>query len=127
MNLTDFNAILSDRNKKYNLLMMLWDSLFAMMLMGLIAVLFGEDVIENMDEEDWFTQWSYGVATGIAKDGPIWEVAKGLYSDGTLPLLTSLKRYVNTASSVLHGNTNIVAATLNTFGATRELSHYFDN
>ena len=127
MNLTDFNAILSDPNKKYNLLMMLWDSLFAMMLMGLIAVLFGEDVIENMDEEDWFTQWSYGVATGIAKDGPIWEVAKGLYSDGTLPLLTSLKRYVNTASSVLHGNTNIVAATLNTFGATRELSHYFDN
>jgi hypothetical protein len=54
-------------------------------------------------------------------------VARGIYSDGTLPLLSSLKRYANTASSVLAGNTNIMSAITNTFGATKELSGYFDN
>jgi hypothetical protein len=42
-------------------------------------------------------------------------------------MLSSLKRYVNTASSVLAGNTNILSAITNTFGATKELSNYFDN
>lgn len=126
MSLTDFKTILSDPVKKYNLLMILWDSLFAMLFSALIAVLFGEDTIDNMSDEDWFTQWSYGVATGIAQDGPIWQVAKGLYSDGTLPVLSSLKRYVSTAESVLSGNTNPISAVLNTFGATRELASYFD-
>ena len=107
--------------------MVLWDSLFAMLFSALLGVLFGEDAIENMSEEEWFTRWSYGIASGIAKDGPIWEVARGVYSDGTLPMLSSLKRYVNTASSVLAGNTNILSAITHTFGATKELSNYFDN
>ena len=107
--------------------MALWDSLFAMLFSALLGVIYGEDTIDNMSEEEWFTRWSYGIASGIATDGPIWEVARGIYSDGTLPLLSSLKRYANTASSVLAGNTNIMSAITNTFGATKELSGYFDN
>lgn len=121
-----FKRILENPVAKYNLLMILWDSLFAMLFSALLGVLYGEDTIEGMSEEDWFTRWSYGIASGIAKDGPIWEVARGVYSDGTLPMLSSLKRYANTASSVLAGNTNILSALTNTFGATRELSNFFD-
>lgn len=127
MNQTEFKRILQDPVKKYNLLMALWDSLFAMLFSALLGVIYGEDTIDNMSEEEWFTRWSYGVASGIATDGPIWEVAKGVYSDGTLPLLSSLKRYANTASSVLSGNTNILSAITSTFGATKELSNFFDN
>jgi hypothetical protein len=52
MDLAEFKRILQDPVKKYNLLMVLWDSLFAMLFSALLGVLFGEDVIENMSEEE---------------------------------------------------------------------------
>ena len=50
-----------------------------------------------------------------------------MYSQGTLPLLTSLKRYMDTSFAVLTGSADFLPAVLSTFGATKELAHYFDH
>ena len=89
--------------------------------------MYGTETISDMDEQSWLTQWSYGVITGIARNGLIWEVANSIYGDGTPPMVSSLKRYYNTIQSVLFGDTNILYALTDTFGATRELSSWFQN
>ena len=122
-----FKEKLKDPVINYNIKMALWDTVIMSMIAALIAKIFGEETISNMSEEDWFTQWSYNVLVGVAQDGPVWEVAKSMYSQGTLPLLTSLKRYMDTSFAVLTGSTDFLPAVLSTFGATKELSHYFDH
>lgn len=52
MDQTAFKRVLENPVAKYNLLMILWDSLFAMLFSALLGVLYGEDTIEGMSEED---------------------------------------------------------------------------
>ena len=122
----EFNRLMKDPVFAYNMRMALWDTIIMSIIAALISKLFEEGIGDNMSDADWFTQWSYNVLMGVAQDGPIWQVAKGMYSEGTLPMLTSLKRYMDTAFGVMSGSTKFLPAVLNTFGATKELSNYFN-
>ena len=65
------------------------------------------------------------MVTGIATDGPIWYTFESMFSKGTLPMISILKRYADNAIALLTGNSNIMFALTNTFGATQELTSYF--
>jgi len=108
-----------------NILGSLWDNLFMLMMFLLISQMYGTDTVTDMDEQSWLTQWTYGVLTGIAKNGLIWEVANSVYGDGLPPMVSSLKRYYTTIHNVIFGDTNLLYAITDTFGATRELSGLF--
>lgn len=126
-NQEELNKYWSQPHVRANILGSLWDNLFMLMMLLLITQMYGTETISDMDEQSWLTQWSYGVITGIARNGLIWEVANSIYGDGTPPMVSSLKRYYNTIQSVLFGDTNILYALTDTFGATRELSSWFQN
>lgn len=118
-------AELNDSVNVYNLRVAFWDTFIISVVASLIALLFGEEKITSMSEQDWITRWSYNVLMGVTQDGPFWEVARSMYSEGTLPLLTSMKRYMDNAYSVMMGNSRFLPTMVSTFGATSELSNYF--
>lgn len=126
-NQEELNRYWAQPHVRANILGSLWDNLFMLMMLLLVSQMYGAETITDMDEQSWLTQWSYGVITGIARNGLIWEVANSIYGDGTPPMVSSLKRYYGTIQNVLFGDTNILYALTDTFGATRELSSWFQN
>ncbi len=112
-----------DRGQLLNGLM---DTLGLMLFLALIKIAYGEDVISNKSDQDWWTQWSYGVLTGFAEDGPINMVLGSLTQGIVPPAFQSVKQWSQTAHGVLTGDRELSQAIITTFGATRELSSYFN-
>jgi len=50
---------------------------------------------------------------------------ESMFSDGTVPLVSILKRYGDNFLSLIEGNSTVLQTFMNSFGATRELSAYF--
>ena len=98
----------------------LMDTLGCMILLGLIKLAFGEDVVNNKEDQEWWAQWSYGVLVGFAEDGPINKILASTVSDLNPPAFTTLQTWVRTANSVLAGNKTVGEGIIQTFGATRE-------
>ena len=96
------------------------------LIAGLCRLLYGDEVIETMNEQDWWTRWTHAVLMGVAQDGPVWEVAKSLWGNGEIPAISAMSKYFTTAMSVINGNTAALTGLVNTFGATRELSAMLD-
>lgn len=97
----------------------LYDTFYGVILAFLIRLLFGEDRISNMSNEEWYTRWLYAVGTGMAKDGPVWSLLDGIVGDGAPPSLSILKNYMGNAMSVLTGNSSLIYSLADSFGATR--------
>ena len=62
--------------------------------------------------------------TGVASDGPIWEVFNSVWGGGKIPVIEGIARWSASAMSVIHGD-QFLPAMFNTFGATRELTSLF--
>lgn len=116
------NQMWADRTKRASLFCILHDVWFFALIAGLLRLIMGEEKIDNLSEQDYWTRWSYAVAMGVAQDGPMWEVAKSLWSDGEMPAFRTLQRWATSVMSVINGNTKVTYALLNSFGATREMT-----
>lgn len=124
-NQEDLNRYWNKPHVKANILGSIWDNLFMALLQMLVVLLYGKDNVDTIDEQAWFTQWTYGVLSGVTKNGMIWEVVQGLYGDGTPPMISSLQRYFSTMGKIIHGDENVFYALANTFGATSDFSSIF--
>lgn len=121
----ELHRIWNDPNARFNFINALWETIIMTLLAALITRAYGEDTVTNLTNQQWLTRWSYNMVTGIATDGPIWYTFESMFSQGTLPMISILKRYADNAIALLTGNSNIMFALTNTFGATQELSAYF--
>lgn len=121
----DFTALqqhFNDPFKRRTLFIALWDLLGMSLISFLINAAFG-DIEDNIKEVSAIKRWAWTVLTGVAQEGPVWSVAKSIIGDGTLPLVTTLGRYADTAWGVITGRTPVLYGIMNTFGATRPLSN----
>lgn len=121
-NQEDLNKMWEDPVARGRLTLFMMDNFGMMLLALLIKMLYGEDVVDDMKNMDWFTRWSYGILMGATQDGPILQVLDGLVGDITPPMVSSLQKAITDWGSVLAGNKNAFYAILNSFGATRELT-----
>lgn len=103
----------------------LMDTLGLMLFLAALKAIFGEDVVNNKSEQDWITQWSYGVLVGFAEDGPINMIFGSVVADMNPPSLIAIQRWAQTANSVLAGNKTIGEGLITSFGATKELTGLF--
>lgn len=103
----------------------LMDTLGLMLFLAALKAIFGEDVVNNKSEQDWITQWSYGVLVGFAEDGPINMIFGSVVKDMNPPSLVAIQRWAQTANSVLAGNKTIGEGLITSFGATKELTGLF--
>ena len=103
----------------------LMDTLGLMLFLAALKAIFGEDVVNNKSEQDWITQWSYGVLVGFAEDGPINMIFGSVVKDMNPPSLIAIQRWAQTANSVLAGNKTIGEGLIASFGATKELTGLF--
>lgn len=117
----DLQYRLKDPITRYNVFRALMDILSSLMIMGAIRLLYPEEVRITMNEQDWWTRWSHAVMTGVAQDGPIWEIFSSVWGGGQIPVVGGISRWITSAMGVIHGN-DFLPALANTFGATRELS-----
>ena len=109
-----------------NLLAAMLDIFTSLIIQGLIRIVYPEEALDAMTEQDWWTRWSYAVMTGVAQDGPIWEVFNSVWGDGEIPVVGGMARWFNSVWGVLNGK-DFAPALLNSFGATRELTSMLDN
>ena len=100
----------------------LYDTFFGVILAFLVHLLFGEETITNMKNEEWYTRWLYAVSTGMTQDGPVWSLMSSIIGNGAPPSLTILKQYMTNAASVLTGDASLVYGFANSLGATREFT-----
>ena len=100
----------------------LYDTLFGVLLAFLIKLLFGEETIQNMKNEEWYTRWLYAVGTGMTQDGPVWSLLSGIVGNGAPPSLSIMRTYMTNAASVITGDASIVYGLANTLGMTREFT-----
>lgn len=103
----------------------LMDTLGLMLFLAALKAIFGEDVVNNKSEQDWITQWSYGVLVGFAEDGPINMIFGSVVANMNPPSLIAIQRWAQTANSVLAGNKTIGEGLITSFGATKELTGLF--
>lgn len=125
----DFNKLWSDERRRGQFLNGIFDTLGLIIFAALVKLWYGEDAVNNKAEQDWWTQWSYGVLMGFAEDGPIGNVVSSAVGDGTPPALSSIQQWLTTCNSVLAGNKSVANGLVSTFGATRELrglSYFID-
>ena len=104
----------------------LMDTLGLLLFLAALKAIFGEDVVNNKSEQDWITQWSYGVLVGFAEDGPINMIFGSVVGDMNPPSLIAIQRWAQTANSVLAGNKTIGEGLITSFGATKELTGLFN-
>lgn len=123
----EMKRLWNDPHKRANLLASLHDTWLMVIIAGLVRLLYGDEVIETMNEQDWWTRWTHAVLMGVAQDGPVWEVAKSIWSNGEIPAMSALSKYVTTAMSVINGNTYVLNGFINTVGATKEFSNLISN
>ena len=79
---------------------------------------------EKTHLESHYVEYTDGVATGVASDGPIWSVFSSIWGGGQIPVVSGISRWTTSAWSVLNGD-QFLPAMFNTFGATRELTSMF--
>lgn len=113
-----------DPMTRLNILRALMDTFTSLLIYGFIRIVYPEEALENMNDQDWWTRWSYAVATGVASDGPIWSVFNSIWGGGQIPVVSGISRWMTSAWSVLNGD-QFLPAMFNTFGATRELTAMF--
>ena len=118
----EFNRILRDPINRGQLLNGLMDTLGLLIFAAIIKAVYGEDVVNNKSEQDWWTQWSYGVLMGFADDGPVNKVIGSVAGNIEPPAIGIVQQWANTAGSVLSGNRSIWNGIATTFGITREWS-----
>lgn len=119
-----FGYRMNDPMTRLNILRAMLDTFSALLIYGFIRIAYPEEALENMNDQDWWTRWSYAVSTGVASDGPIWSVFNSIWGGGQIPVITGVSRWMTSAWSVLNGD-QFAPALFNTFGATRELSNMF--
>lgn len=112
--------------KRGRLIIGLLDSFGMMLLMGLITALYGEDTVNDMANQDWMTQWSYGVLMGFAEDGPIHKVIASTAGDLNPPSMVAIQKWAQTVNNVLAGNKSVARGLVESFGITREFKGYFE-
>lgn len=122
----DLDYRMQDPATRANVLRAMLDILTSMMIMGFIKIVYPEEKLTNMNDQDWWTRWSYAVMTGVAQDGPIWEVFNSVWGGGEIPVVRGVSRWITSAMGVIHGN-DFLPALVNSFGATRELSGALKN
>ena len=113
-----------DPMTRLNILRALMDTFTSLLIYGFIRIVYPEEALENINDQDWWTRWSYAVATGVASDGPIWSVFSSIWGGGQIPVVSGISRWMTSAWSVLNGD-QFLPAMFNTFGATRELTSMF--
>ena len=123
----ELKEILDDPTKRFNLLSALFELLFSSIFGLMINKIYGEDTLNHLTDEDWWTRWSYNVLNGISTDGPVWYTLESMFSEGTVPMVPILKRYFDNTLALIEGRSNVLQTLTKTFGATNELSAYFAN
>ena len=121
----DFTALeehFNDPFRRRTLFIALWDLLGMSLMSFLINNAFVEEG-ESVKDMDTIRRWAWTVLTGVAQEGPVWSVANSIIGDGTLPLVSTLSRYVDTAHSVITGRSPLIYGVMNTFGATRPFAN----
>lgn len=89
--------------------------------------MYGEETVNDLYNQDWWTRWSYTVLMGVAQDGPIDQVVGGLIGNGTPPSLAILKSFYKNAYRVITGEDSAMYGFMNSFGATRQFAGMFNN
>ncbi len=117
----DFNLLWKDENRRAQLINGLSDTLGLLVFAAIIKLIYGADTVNNKQDQDWWTQWSYGVLIGFAEDGPVNHVVSSALGDGTPPAISSIQQWMTTCNSVLSGNRSVANGLVSAFGATREL------
>ena len=80
-----------------------------------------------MKNQDFLTRWSYAVLSGISQDGPFFQTLHSVVGDGSMPVFSTLSTYFRNMQSIITGKRNAMYAILNSFGATKELSAFFND
>lgn len=111
---------------RYNLTMVLYDSLIMGIIAGLLKLIFGKERVEKMKNQNFATRWTYAVLNGMAQDGSLVQTFRSIVGDGSMPSFATMSTYFNNMLSVITGKHNAAYALLNSFGATRELSAFFN-
>ena len=121
------NKLKSSPIERYNLAMVMYDSLIMAILAGLLKLLYGQEKVKNMKNQDFLTRWSYAVLSGISQDGPFFQTLHSVVGDGSMPVFSTLSTYFRNMQSIITGKRNAMYAILNSFGATKELSAFFND
>lgn len=107
---------------KANLYMALIDNLGMLIIAALLRLLYGEETVKDIRNEDWWTRWSYTVLMGVAQDGPINQVVGSLLGNGMPPSIATLQTFFNNSYEIITGEKPVLYGLLNTFGATRQFT-----
>lgn len=63
----------------------------------------------------------------MAQDGSLVQTFKSIVGEGSMPCFSTISTYFSNMLSVITGKRNAAYALLNSFGATRELSAFFND
>lgn len=92
------------------------DNIGLAMMALLIKLIYGED-----GNDTWLKKWSYTVLMGATEDGPIWKIAKNLYSTEA-PALGIIKKMARNTGELFYGGSRAFDAAVRMAGATSELA-----
>ena len=113
---------------RYNFALILYDSLIMGIIAGLLRfLLYGKEKVDKMKNQDFATRWTYAVLNGMAQDGSLVQTFKSIVGEGSMPCFSTISTYFSNMLSVITGKRNAAYALLNSFGATRELSAFFND
>ena len=115
------NKIMQDPMSRENIARAMADIIIALLIQGFIQIAYPEEKLDNMTEQDWWTRWTHAILTGVAQDGPVWEVFNSVWGGGEIPVVSGMSRWITSAMGVINGD-YILPALSNTWGATREFS-----
>jgi len=127
----ELREIIKDPMKKANLILALNDMVLASIIMLIINALFStaigqENILsksktrQEIRDENWWTQWSYKVAMGAFQDGPFTQIVMDMFSDVNPPLISSMKKLVDTSIGLITGDMTLARAVTSNIGAVRE-------
>ena len=103
---------------KANLYISLFNNLGMLLIAMLLKLLYGEDVVENPDQQNWWTRWTYTVLMGVAKDGPLDQSLTSILS-GTPPSISVLQSFYRNAYNLITDEDPSIVGFMKLFGATR--------
>lgn len=112
---------------KANLYISLLDNFAMLIIAMLLKLMYGQETVDDIYNQDWWTRWSYTVLMGVAQDGPIDQVVGGLVGNGTPPSFAIIKSFYQNAYRVITGEDSAMYGFLNSFGATRQFAGMFNN
>lgn len=103
---------------KSNLYMSLFNNIGMLFIAMLLRLIYGEEAVDNMNEQNWWTRWTYTVLMGVAKDGPVDQVLTGIFT-GTPPSISVLQTFFKNAYNIITDNDPALIGFMRLFGATR--------